>query len=111
MGARMGLVVAAAAVALATTGCAEGSKPPPTAEITRAEWREANVGFWPFTVDEGVLTCHAPDRVTFTANGTEYALSDSARWVGHYPSVSPILAEGYVAIGNERQPVPTRSSR
>ena len=104
----MGLAIAAAGVALAMAGCAERSKPPPSAEISRAEWRtEANVGFWPFTVDEGVLTCHAPDWVTFTASGTEYALSDSARWVGHYPSVSPILAKGYVEIRNERQPVPT----
>ncbi|WP_155943134.1 DUF2511 domain-containing protein [Mycobacterium sp. 141] len=50
-------------------------------------------GRWPLSVDEGALTCHAPDWVTFTANGTEYALSDNARWMGHYPSVSPILVK------------------
>ncbi|HEX7827588.1 MAG TPA: hypothetical protein VF477_22035, partial [Mycobacterium sp.] len=49
----------------------------------------------------------APDWVTFTANGTEYALSDDARWLGHYWDVSAILAKGYVTIGNERQTVPT----
>jgi hypothetical protein len=95
---------------LAAAGCADDSPPPRTAEISKATWQqEANVGSWPFTVASGVLTCHSPDWVTFTANGTEYALSDNARWIGRYPSVKPILVEskGYVEIGNERQRVRT----
>jgi hypothetical protein len=106
MGNRVALAAAAAALALA--GCAGESKSLVSVEVSKAEWQNAtDRGLWPFTVDEGVVTCHAPDWVTFTADGTEYALSDNARWIGRYPSVSPILVKGYVEIGNERQPVPT----
>ena len=106
MGIRAGVGIAGAALALA--GCADEPQPPHTAEISKAAWQnEPNVGIWPFMVDKGVLTCHAPDSVTFTANGTEYALSDDARWKDRYPSVSPILVKGYVEIDNQRQPVPT----
>ena len=105
MGIRVG--VAVAVVTLAVAGCADEPKPPPRAEVSKSTWHETNTGRWPFTVDEGVLTCHPPDWVTFTANGTEYALTDSARWIGHFQDVSPILVEGYVEVGDERQPVPT----
>ena len=102
------VVLTAAAAALALVSCADESKPTVSAVVSKAEWQSAtNHGFWPFTVDQGVLTCHAPDWVTFAANGREYALSDNARWVGRYPSVSPILVQGYVEIGDEKQPVPT----
>jgi hypothetical protein len=102
------VVLAVAAIALASAGCADDSKPPVRVAVSKDEWRKGtNNGIWPFTVDEGTLTCHAPDWVTFTTNGTEYALSDDARWIGRYPSVSPILVKGYVEIDDERQRVPT----
>ncbi len=101
----MGLAVAAVALLLA--GCAEQPKPARRAEVSRTAWQNGtHKGLWPFTVDEGVLTCHPPDWVTFTANGTEYALTDSARWIGHFHDVSAISAKGYVDIGDEHQPVP-----
>lgn len=97
-----------ALIVFALAGCADQAQLPRTADISKAGWQnETNVGIWPFTVNAGVLTCYGPDRVTFTASGTEYALSDDARWLGGYPSVSPILAKGYVEIGDQRQPVPT----
>jgi hypothetical protein len=100
-------VLAVAVVALALAGCADERQPPRSAEVSKTAWQNGtNNGLWPFTVDEGVLTCHAPDWVTFTANGTEYALNDNARWLGHYRNVSAILVTGFVQIGNERQPVP-----
>lgn len=103
---RTGLAIAVTAFAVA--GCGDEPQPARSTEVSKTAWQiEADVGSWPFTVDRGVLTCHAPDRVTFTADGTEYALSDTARWIGRYPSVSAILVKGYVEIGNERQPVPT----
>jgi hypothetical protein len=106
MGIRVAWVAVAAALVLPS--CAGETKPPVSAEVSKAEWQNAtDHGLWPFTVDEGVLTCHVPDWVTFTSNGTEYALSDNARWIGRYPSVSPILVKGYVEIGDERHPVPT----
>ena len=98
---------AVAVVALALAGCADDPKPPPRAEVSKSTWHETNTGPWPFIVDDGVLTCHPPDWVTFTADGTEYALTDSARWIGHFEDVSPILVKGYVEIADERQPVPT----
>jgi hypothetical protein len=105
VGVRVGLAIALVALALA--GCAEEPKPSRSAEVSRTAWENGtNKGLWPFIVDEGVLTCHPPDWVTFTANGTEYALTDSARWIGHYQDVSAILAKGYVDIGGEHQPVP-----
>lgn len=65
----------------------------------RENW--SNNDLWPFTVDRGILTCHAPDWVTFTASGPEYALTDDARWLGHYQDVSAILVKGFVAVGTE----------
>jgi len=100
--------VAIAGTAFALAGCADEPQPPRSAEISKTAWQnETNGDNWPFTIDKGVLTCHPSDSVTFTANGTEYALSDNARWKDRYPSVSPILVKGYVEIDNQRQPVPT----
>jgi hypothetical protein len=99
--------VTVAVVALLMAGCADAPAPSRHEIISRSAWRqESNAGAWPFTVDEGVLACHAPDWVTFSAGGTEYALSDSARWIGRFPSVAPIRSKGYVEIGDVRQPVP-----
>src|SRR6185312_16256381 len=96
----------------ALAGCADEPQPPHTAEISKAAWQnEPNVGIWRFTVDKGVLTCHPSDSVTFTSNGTEYALSDDARWKDRYPSVSPILVKGYVEIHNQPQAVPALYAR
>jgi hypothetical protein len=48
--------------------------------------------------------------VTFIANGTEYGINDTAIRFGGYPDIEQISrtrgAEGYVEIGDERQPVP-----
>jgi hypothetical protein len=105
MGTRAGTV--AVGMALIVAGCADDPPPPRTAEVSRAQWQSGTAnGPWPFTVDGGVLTCHPPDWVTFTANGTEYALTDDARWLGHYQDVKAVLRPGYVEIGAERQPVP-----
>jgi hypothetical protein len=99
---RVGLAVAA--VALAATGCSGGSEPPPhpTDFVSKATWTDA---IWPFTVAEGLLTCHDPDRVTFTAEGVEYALNDAAKSTGEFPDITPVLRKGYVEINDERQPV------
>jgi hypothetical protein len=99
------------AVTLALAGCASNPAPSASIEVSEAQWRLDEIsGGWPFTVPQGVLTCHHPDWITFTANGTEYALSDSARWIGDYPSVAPILRRGYVEINAERQPIPVSVS-
>ena len=106
MGIRVAAAVTTAALVLA--GCADESKPPIHTEVSKAQWQNATTdGTWLFTVAQGTLACYAPDIVTFTVNGTEYALSDDARWIGQYPSVSPLLVKGYVEIKGERQPVVT----
>jgi hypothetical protein len=101
-------LVALGAIGIILTSCTPETKPVASLPISRDEWQDGeNNGRWPFTIAEGVLMCHAPDWVTFTANGTEYALSDDARWKGRFSDVAPILIKGYVEIGGARQPVPT----
>lgn len=80
-------------------------------EVSRTQWQnEASNGPWPFTVDRGVLTCHPPDWVTFDVDGTEYALTDDARWLGHYQDAKAVLRPGYVEVNDQRQPVPVAIS-
>ncbi|MDP9165110.1 MAG: YebY family protein [Actinomycetota bacterium] len=105
-------VAAVGAVALALAGCSEAPPQSHSAPVSRAEWQgHPDSRPWPFTVDEGDLTCHPPNWVTFRAGGQEYALTDDARWLGHYEDVKAILAPGYVEIGTERQPVPVELNR
>ena len=83
-----------------------------SAPVSRAEGQgHPDSGPWPFTVDEGVLKCHPPNWVTFRAGEEEYALTDDARWLGHYEDVKAVLAPDYVEIGTERQPVPVEPNR
>ena len=44
---------------------------------------------WPFTVESGVVECRKGMAVTFTANGTTYALNGTAQSSG-YPRIDPI---------------------
>jgi hypothetical protein len=48
--------------------------------------------------------------VTFTANGTEYGINNTAIRFGGYPDIEQLSrtrgVEGYVEIGDERQPAP-----
>jgi hypothetical protein len=50
--------------------------------------------------------CHAPHRVTFTADGIEYALNGAAKSTGQFQDVNPILRDtgGYVEIIDTRLP-------
>lgn len=98
------IALSCVALALALAGCAEESR---SVAVSKDAWQgEADAGPWPFTVNDGALTCHAPDHVTFTADGTEYALNDAARWIGGFDDVSAILRQGYVEIADVRHPVP-----
>ena len=44
---------------------------------------------WPFTVSSGRLACTMGSAVTFTANGTQYAVNGVASGRG-YPDIEPI---------------------
>ena len=44
---------------------------------------------WPFTVSSGVLSCTPGRVITFTANGTVYAVNGEAAFRG-YVSIEPI---------------------
>lgn len=41
-------------------------------------------------MNEGVLRCHAPYRLTFTASGIEYALNGSARASGQFHDIRDV---------------------
>jgi hypothetical protein len=54
----------------------------PAGFIAEATWPDEpypSAAPWPFTVAEDVLICHAPHRVTFTADGVEYATARPSR--------------------------------
>jgi hypothetical protein len=97
-------------LAVLVTACA-GHHAPPPGHVSQATWTE---GPWPFTVSEGTLKCYAGDSmVTFTVDGVEYALNLSATRFGDFHDPDPIRRDGrpgYVDIGDERQPVPTKMS-
>jgi hypothetical protein len=109
------MVTATAALMLA--GCSSSdtaSKPSSlvpagvSAPLTAATWTD---GEWPFTVSEGVLKCYLEDSmVTFTANGVEYGLNNTAIKFGGYADIDDIRPDGpvyYVVVNGERQPVET----
>lgn len=109
--ARMRTWLTVALAALAASGCNGNSGPPaqPAGFVSEATWPDEpypSAGLWPFTVTGGVLNCHAPHRVTFTANGVEYALNGAAKSTGQFQDVNPILRDtgGYVEIDETRAP-------
>jgi hypothetical protein len=60
------------------------------------------------TVSEGVLRCRYSYRVTFTAQGVEYALSHAATTSGQFRNIDelrPAGPDGFVTIGDTQQRV------
>ena len=108
--ASMRVTLVVAAVLLAVPGCSRGSESPPRPDgfISEATWPDdpyPSAGPRPFTVAEGVLICHTPHRVTFTADGVEYALNGAAKSSGQFQDVAAIWRDagpGYVEIGGTR---------
>src|ERR1700712_4388193 len=102
------LVVSSLAVVV--TACA-GHHAPSLGHVSQATWTD---GPWPFTVSEGILKCYVGDSmVTFTVDGVEYGLNPSAAQSGEFEDPDPVRRDGrpgYVEIGDERQPVPTKMS-
>jgi hypothetical protein len=58
----------------------------PAGSVSESTW----TGDWPFTVPQGVLMCAAPDRVTFSADGTMYAVNGSAKSTGQFEDLAAI---------------------
>lgn len=58
----------------------------PAGLVSESTW----TGDWPFTVPEGSLMCGQPNRVTFTADGTIYALNGAAKSAGSFDDVAAI---------------------
>ena len=70
--------------------------------VSATTWTGGRTGpqTWPLTVNEGVLRCHAPYQVTFTANRIEYALNGSARAGGQFHDIRDIEPyDGYELDG------------
>jgi hypothetical protein len=55
--------------------------------------RDSFEGEWPFTVDEGVLSCEGAGAVTFSAEGSTYAVNGTAMGTTDYPDVDAIWAD------------------
>ncbi|TDZ96058.1 DUF2511 domain-containing protein [Mycobacteroides salmoniphilum] len=55
--------------------------------VTEASWK---AGPWPLTASEGVLACKPPGLVTFTSDGTTYAVNGTAKSLKRYPEIDQI---------------------
>jgi Protein of unknown function (DUF2511) len=105
------LTVALAAIAVA--GCDGSADDPPrlVGFVSEATWPDEpypSSGPWPFSVAEGILTCHAPHRVTFAADRVEYALNGAARSTGQFQDINAILRDAgpdYIEINGTRQAI------
>jgi hypothetical protein len=88
------------------SGSDESAGPAPTpiaTTVSEATWTD---GPWPLTVSEGVLRCRFSYRVTFTAHGTEYALSHAATTSGQFRDIDelrPAGPVGFVTIGDRQE--------
>ena len=62
------------------------SEPSSTSVIEKSEFGDE----WPFTVSAGLLSCEG-SAVTFEADGTTYALNGTARGLGRYAEIGPLV--------------------
>ena len=101
---RLGIAVALLLVLAALVGCSSGEGG--SKEVNRTQYG----AFWPVTVEEGILQCLNPTgrrrgEAVFEAEGTYYALNDTATEAGH-ADITPLRAtnpeaEGtYIPINN-----------
>jgi Protein of unknown function (DUF2511) len=58
-------------------------------EVSRTDFR----GDWPLTVESGVLACESAGAVTFTANGTTYAVNGIAESQDAGADIDPIWTD------------------
>ncbi len=79
------VLIVSGLIALLTTAC--------TGEDGTRISRDSFEGEWPFTVDEGVLNCEGAGAVTFSAEGTTYAVNGTAMGTSDYPDVDVIWAD------------------
>jgi hypothetical protein len=109
-----------ACVAVIMGGCAQKNDAPaarpsvtPTAVSEPLSKGTLAPGDWTLTVPEGVLKCYSEDSmVTFTADGVEYGLSQTAIRFGGYPDIHqilPPLKTGVVEVNGQRQAAPITS--
>ncbi|MGY1825784.1 MULTISPECIES: DUF2511 domain-containing protein [unclassified Blastococcus] len=73
-------------------GDSSGSSAGEVGEVSRAEF-EGEGRTWPLTVDRGTLDCEPGSRVTFTADGTTYAVNGTAKGSGEWADIDPIWAD------------------
>jgi hypothetical protein len=67
-------------------------------EVSRAEFEGDGLA-WPLTVDRGTLNCEPGSRVTFTADGTTYAVNGTAKGLGEWADIDPIWADDGSGLG------------
>jgi hypothetical protein len=87
-----------------TSGGSSSSQPqiaPNEIRIARQDFGNA----WPFTVEEGVLSCKGKGgvgEVVLTANGTTYALNGVAKGTKKYRPIDDIWAENPSLAGTKK---------
>lgn len=95
---------ATAALVVLLTGCGGGESGDEANTATdEAEGYISEATFsdpWPFTTTEGVVGCEGAGSVTFTSDGTTYAINGTARDQTDYPDFDPIWkdAEGGLKV-------------
>lgn len=94
---------------LADRSASQGA-PEPTIRVSSTTWTGGRTGpqTWPLTVDEGVLRCHSPYQLTFTAGGIEYALNGSARASGQFHDIRDVEKYDGYEVGSAGVPQPAK---
>ncbi len=74
-------------------GCASGQNTDERDAALSGEVSAEEFGAeWPLTVPAGELRCEDGSSVTFTHDGTTYAVNGTARGTGRWPDIDPIWA-------------------
>jgi len=92
---RVRVLLANALLAAALVACSGSGGCPPDVGVdaTCEEIARADFGSdWPLTVAEGTLACEGAGAVTFTAEGTTYAVNGLAAGMDRWADIDPIWA-------------------
>jgi hypothetical protein len=80
-------------LALVLTGCGSygdgGGDEGGGLEVSQADFGKD----WPLTVQSGTLNCEGAGAVTFTTDGTTYAVNGLASGMDRWPEIDPIWAD------------------
>jgi hypothetical protein len=76
-----------------TTGASDGA-----GHVSKSQF-ESDGKKWPLTVDSGTLACEPGSRITFTSDGTTYAVNGLAKGDKKWADIDPIWADDGSGLG------------